>query len=202
MKIHRGGRFTNLPRNKYVDGEVAFMDSIDINQLVNHALNVDEVGRSKILRHQNDEGEGEAIDEGNHDQAENEDGGQGEDYEADYRGESEEDEANDEGNVDDAKESAKRKCLRKLIKEARNSTLKTSFFVGKEFANRDLAKEMVRAHAAKNRRNIMIVKKDKIRIRVKCFGVVPVTVKMTKQMMMNIGKETLDHGKKVEGDTK
>nr|GEY01976.1 transposase, mutator type [Tanacetum cinerariifolium] len=101
-----------------------------------------------------------------------------------------------ESDVDDAKESAKRKGLRKLRKEAGNSTLKTSFFVKKEFANRDLAKEMVRAHVAKTRKNIMIVKKDQIRIRVKCFGVVPVTVKMTKQMIMNIGKEILDHEKK------
>ncbi|GJV92209.1 5'-nucleotidase domain-containing protein 4 [Tanacetum coccineum] len=32
MKIHFGGRFTKLPRRKYVDGEVTFMDLIDIDQ--------------------------------------------------------------------------------------------------------------------------------------------------------------------------
>ncbi|GJY29552.1 hypothetical protein Tco_0405319 [Tanacetum coccineum] len=145
MKIHHGGRFTNPPGKKYVDGEVAFVDSIDIDQckidildtimyqsldyeekmfyhykiplkgldiglrllasdteinemlkyvhkhkiiyayaehdksVVDPALNVDETGPSKILGLQNNEGEDEAVDEGNYDQVENEDGGQEED---------------------------------------------------------------------------------------------------------------------------
>ncbi|GJW72986.1 5'-nucleotidase domain-containing protein 4 [Tanacetum coccineum] len=67
--------------------------------------------------------------------------------------------------IDDDKDGSRRKGLRKLRKEAGNSTSTTSFYVEKEFPNRDVAKEMVRAHGVETRRNIMIVKNDKIRIR-------------------------------------
>ncbi|GJU69764.1 hypothetical protein Tco_1256023 [Tanacetum coccineum] len=228
MKIHHGGRFTDLPSRKYVDGEVAFVDLIDIEQckinildivmyqslgyeekmfyhyktplksldiglrflasdsdidemlkyvdkhriiyvyiendksVADPTLNVDEVEPSKILGHknnkaepsktlghQNDEGEDEVVaDEGNYDEHENEDGGEGEDYKADYGSESEEDfevkgenadpmqpklnmtetdlEVLDfdlfESDVDDAKESDRRKGLGKLKKESGYST--------------------------------------------------------------------------------
>ncbi|GJV92843.1 hypothetical protein Tco_1540656 [Tanacetum coccineum] len=112
---------------------------------------------------------------------------------------------NFEGEFDD-KESAKRKGLRKLKRQAGNSTLKNSVFVGKEFPNRNVANEIVRAHVLETRINIQIVKNDKIRARVKCFGVVPLAVKMTKEMISNRAKEKdmklLDQCKKVEGDLK
>lgn len=54
-----------------------------------------------------------------------------------------------ESDVEADDESERRKGLRKLRKEAAKTTLKNSFFVGKEFANRDVAKEMVRAHAGR-----------------------------------------------------
>ncbi|GJT31971.1 hypothetical protein Tco_0922390 [Tanacetum coccineum] len=84
--------------------------------------------------------------------------------------------------IDDDKEGSRRKGLRKLRKEAGNSTSTTSFYVENKFPNRDVAKEMVRAHGVETRRNIMIVKNDKIRIRARCFGVVPVTVKLIKKI--------------------
>ncbi|GJT27116.1 hypothetical protein Tco_0907391 [Tanacetum coccineum] len=111
-----------------------------------------------------------------------------------------------ESDVYDDKESARRKGLRKLKRQAGNSTLKNSVFVGKEFPNRNVANEMVRAHVLETRINIQIVKNDKIRARVKCFGVVPLAVKMTKEMISNRAKEKdmklLDQCKKVEGDLK
>ena len=94
--------------------------------------------------------------------------------------------------VDD--ESERRKGLRKLKKEAAKTYSKNSFFIGKEFANRDLAKEMVRAHAVETRRNIMIVKNDKIRIRAKCFGVVPVGKDIVKKVE---SVQQVSKGKKV-----
>ncbi|GJU09372.1 hypothetical protein Tco_1131768 [Tanacetum coccineum] len=142
MKIYHGRRFTDLPRRKYVYGEVAFVDLMDIDQcldirlrslasdtnvdemlkyvhkhkiiyvyvehdklVLDHALNVDDLDtqptHSNNLGHQNDEGEDEADDE---------DGGEGEDYEADYGGESEDDEAEDGGQskeVDEADDEDK-----------------------------------------------------------------------------------------------
>ncbi|GJU74229.1 RNA-directed DNA polymerase, eukaryota, reverse transcriptase zinc-binding domain protein [Tanacetum coccineum] len=38
MKIYHGGRFTDLPRRKYVDGEVAFVDLMDIDQCLDIRL--------------------------------------------------------------------------------------------------------------------------------------------------------------------
>ncbi|GJW94287.1 FAR1-related sequence 10 [Tanacetum coccineum] len=191
MKIHHGGRFTDLPRRKYVDGEVAFVDLTDTNQcldiglrllasdtdidkilkyvhkqkiiyvyvehdksVVDHALNVDEVGPSKILRCQNGDGEDEAAgeeDEAN-DVGQSKEEDEGDDDDKDIKDMVDEEHIVDEVEVKmngfkfevetDAKESARRKGLRKLRKEEGNSTLKTSSFVRKEFTNRDLAKEM------------------------------------------------------------
>nr|GEX25716.1 transposase, mutator type [Tanacetum cinerariifolium] len=73
-------------------------------------------------------------------------------------------------------------------------------------SNRNVANEIVRAHAVETRRNIQIVKNDKIRAKAKCFGVVHVAMKMTKEMILNRAKEKemklLDQCKKVEGDLK
>ena len=85
-----------------------------------------------------------------------------------------------ESDIEDDEESARMKGIRKLKKLAGNSTSTTGFFVGKEFPNRDVAKEMIRAHAVETRRCIQIVKNDKIRVRAQCFGVVPEPIKMTK----------------------
>ncbi|PWA68281.1 5'-nucleotidase domain-containing protein 4 [Artemisia annua] len=77
-----------------------------------------------------------------------------------------------ESDMEDDEDSARRKGIRKLTKLAGNSTSLTSFFVGKEFPNRDVAKNMIRSHVVETRRNIQIVKNDKIRVRAQCFGVV------------------------------
>nr|GEX57497.1 putative RNA-directed DNA polymerase, eukaryota, reverse transcriptase zinc-binding domain protein [Tanacetum cinerariifolium] len=78
----------NSKHNQIMDVYVEYDKSV-----VDPSLNVDEAGPSNVLRHENDVG----VDEGNYDEAENEDIGDGEDYEADNGSESEEGEAEDEG---------------------------------------------------------------------------------------------------------
>ncbi|GJY22473.1 hypothetical protein Tco_0396131, partial [Tanacetum coccineum] len=48
-----------------------------------------------------------------------------------------------------------------------------NFYVGKEFANMDVAKDRIRAYSVQSRRNIDFKKNDKEKIRMKCNGVVP-----------------------------
>ncbi|GJT31970.1 hypothetical protein Tco_0922389 [Tanacetum coccineum] len=122
MRIHYGGRFTKLPKRKYVkgldirlrllssDSDIADMlqyvykhKIMDVyiehhKLVVDPSLNVDEAGPSNVLGHENDKGQNEVgVDEGNYDEAENKDIGDGEDYEADNKSESEKGEAEDEG---------------------------------------------------------------------------------------------------------
>nr|GEV08887.1 ribonuclease H-like domain-containing protein [Tanacetum cinerariifolium] len=156
--IHHGERFTDLPSRKYVDGEVAFMDLIDIEQCFGA--------------------------EGNYDEPENEDGGEGEDYEADYGSESKEDEDKDGSQSEEEDEGDDEdKNIKHIVDEEHIVDEVKVEMNGFKFKVE--AKEMVRAHAVEARRNIMIVKNDKIRIRVDCFGVVPVTARM----IINKGKE-------------
>ncbi|GJY15103.1 hypothetical protein Tco_0385525 [Tanacetum coccineum] len=225
MKIHHGGRFTDLPRRKYVDGE-------HDKSVLDLALNVDDLDTqprpSNILGHQNDEGEVRVADEGHNDEAEDEDGGEGEDYKANYGDESEDDEAEDRGEskVDEAEDEGQSEEKdeaedggqseendeaddedkdvkdivdeENIVDELEVQMNGFKFEVEGEYVDPmqpnlnmtetdlevldfdsfesdvedskevDLAKEMVRAHDVETRRNIMIVKNDKIRIRVKC----------------------------------
>ncbi|GKD03942.1 FAR1-related sequence 10, partial [Tanacetum coccineum] len=94
------------------------------------------------------------------------------------------------------------KGLRKLRKQAGNFTLKTSFYVGKEFPNRDVTKEMVRAHGVETRRNIMIVKNDKNKDKSEVFWCSSCDCQNDKTNDNDKGKEILDQGKKVERNTK
>nr|GEW43891.1 retrovirus-related Pol polyprotein from transposon TNT 1-94 [Tanacetum cinerariifolium] len=232
MKIHHGGRFSDLPRRKYVNGEVAFVDLMDIDQ-----YDIDTQPRpSNNSGHQNNKGEDEAADEEYNDEADDEDGG--EDDEAEDGGQSEEeDNADDEDKyvediideehiVDEVEVQMngfkfeiegeyvdqmqpKLNMTKTDLEMLDFDSFKSDVEDAKEsFAIRDLIKEMVRAHGVETRRSIMIVKNDKFRIMVKCFGVVPLIVKITKEMIMNRGKEIkkdmkiLDQGKNVEGNTK
>ncbi|PWA69707.1 zinc finger, GRF-type [Artemisia annua] len=108
-----------------------------------------------------------------------------------------------ESDIEDDEESARRKGIRKLRKLAGNSTSTTGFFVGKEFPNRDVAKDMIRAHAVETRRCIQIVKNDKMRVRAQCFGVVPEPIRMTKGKITTREKvdtmTVVDQSKKMEG---
>ncbi|GJQ93975.1 hypothetical protein Tco_0005114 [Tanacetum coccineum] len=54
-----------------------------------------------------------------------------------------------------------------------SSGISNNFYVGKEFANKDLAKERIRAYSVETRRNINFKRNDKRRIRAVCKGVVP-----------------------------
>nr|GEV49471.1 hypothetical protein [Tanacetum cinerariifolium] len=85
-----------------------------------------------------------------------------------------------ESDIDDDKKGSRRKGLRKLRKEAADSTSTTSFYGGKEFPNRDVAKEM-----------------DKSKV----FWCSSYDCQIHKKMIMNRGKEILDEGNKVEGNT-
>ena len=78
-----------------------------------------------------------------------------------------------DSDIGDDEQSERRKGVRKLKKAAGASGIKNNFFVGKEFPNRDEAKERIRAYSVECRRNLEFVKNDKERIRVRCIGVVP-----------------------------
>nr|GEY84061.1 hypothetical protein [Tanacetum cinerariifolium] len=69
-------------------------------------------------------------------------------------------------------ENARSRGLRMLRKKYKSSRISNNFYVGKEFPNRDLAKERIRAYAVETRRNLDFKRNDKRRIRVICNGVV------------------------------
>lgn len=92
----------------------------------------------------------------------------------------------------------RRKGLRKLRKAAGASTIINSLDAGQEFANRDEAKDRIRAHSVETRRNIMIIKNDKHRVRAKCYGIVPESVKVTKESILN--RQKTNEGKGVNDD--
>nr|GEV28485.1 hypothetical protein [Tanacetum cinerariifolium] len=74
-----------------------------------------------------------------------------------------------ESDLEDVPKNARSLRLRKLKKKHSSS----KFFIGREFANRDLAKDLIRDQAVESRRNLHFLRNDKRRIRVVCNGVVP-----------------------------
>ncbi|GJW64325.1 hypothetical protein Tco_0116209 [Tanacetum coccineum] len=78
-----------------------------------------------------------------------------------------------ESDQEDVPENARSRGLRKLRKKHMSSGIRNNFYIGKEFANMDLAKERIRAYAVETRRNLDFKVNDKRRIRVICNGVVP-----------------------------
>ncbi|GJT89281.1 hypothetical protein Tco_1070998 [Tanacetum coccineum] len=78
-----------------------------------------------------------------------------------------------ESDQEDVPENARSKGLRKLRKKHMSSGIRNNFYIGKEFANRNLAKERIRAYAVETRRNLDFKVNDKKRIRVICNDVVP-----------------------------
>ncbi|GKB96929.1 hypothetical protein Tco_0983066 [Tanacetum coccineum] len=78
-----------------------------------------------------------------------------------------------ESDQEDVPENARSRGLRKLRKKHMSYGIRNNFYIGKEFANRDLAKERIRAYAVETRRNLDFKVNDKRRIRVICNGVVP-----------------------------
>nr|GFA92212.1 transposase, mutator type [Tanacetum cinerariifolium] len=74
-----------------------------------------------------------------------------------------------ESDLEDVPENAKSLGLRKLKKKHSSS----KFFIGSEFVNKDLAKDLIRDHVVESRRNLHFLRNDKRRIRVVCNGVVP-----------------------------
>ncbi|GKA90524.1 mutator type transposase [Tanacetum coccineum] len=77
-----------------------------------------------------------------------------------------------ESDQEDVPENARSGGLRKLRKKHMSSGIRNNFYIGKEFANRVLAKERIRAYAVETRRNLDFKVNDKRRIRVICNGVV------------------------------
>ncbi|GJT12592.1 hypothetical protein Tco_0859634 [Tanacetum coccineum] len=78
-----------------------------------------------------------------------------------------------ESDQEDVPENARIIGLRKLRKKAISSGISNNFYVGKEFANSNLANERIRAYSVETRRNMKFKRNDKRRIRVICKGVVP-----------------------------
>ncbi|GJX02028.1 hypothetical protein Tco_0185941 [Tanacetum coccineum] len=77
-----------------------------------------------------------------------------------------------ESDQEDVLENARSRGLIKLRKKHMSSGIRNNFYIGKEFANEDLAKERIRAYVVETRRNLDFKLNDKRRIRVICNGVV------------------------------
>ncbi|GKD78810.1 mutator type transposase [Tanacetum coccineum] len=77
---------------------------------------------------------------------------------------------------EDEPENARSIGLRKLRKKHMSSGIRNNFYVGKEFANKDLAKDKIKAYAVETKRNLDFKVNDKRRIRVICNGVVPTLI--------------------------
>nr|GEU80199.1 hypothetical protein [Tanacetum cinerariifolium] len=71
--------------------------------------------------------------------------------------------------LEDVPKNGRSLGFRKLKKKHTSS----KFFIGREFANRDLAKDLIRDHAIESRRNLHFLRNDKRRIKVVCNCVVP-----------------------------
>nr|GEW48876.1 transposase, mutator type [Tanacetum cinerariifolium] len=67
-----------------------------------------------------------------------------------------------ESDLEDVPKNARSLGLRKLKKKH----LFSKFFIGREFANKDLAKDLIRDHVVESRRNLHFLKNNKRRIRV------------------------------------
>nr|GEX20928.1 transposase, MuDR [Tanacetum cinerariifolium] len=74
---------------------------------------------------------------------------------------------------EDVPKNARSRGLRKLRKKHMSSGIKNNFYIGKEFTNRELAKERIRAYAVDTRRNLEFKVNDKRMMMVICNGVVP-----------------------------
>ncbi|GJZ36916.1 mutator type transposase [Tanacetum coccineum] len=59
-----------------------------------------------------------------------------------------------ESDQEDVPENARSRGLRKLRKKHMSYGIRNNFYIGKEFVNRDLAKERIRAYAVETRRNL------------------------------------------------
>nr|GEV06764.1 ATP-dependent (S)-NAD(P)H-hydrate dehydratase [Tanacetum cinerariifolium] len=70
-----------------------------------------------------------------------------------------------ESDQEDVSENARSRGLRKLKKAASSSGIINNFYVGKEFINRDLAKERIIDYSVETKRNIDFKRNDKRRIR-------------------------------------
>nr|GEV55671.1 retrovirus-related Pol polyprotein from transposon TNT 1-94 [Tanacetum cinerariifolium] len=71
-----------------------------------------------------------------------------------------------ESDQEDVPENARSMGLRKLKKKHMSPGIKSNFFVGKEFPNRDLTKERIRAYVVETRRNSDLNRNDKRRIKI------------------------------------
>ena len=79
--------------------------------------------------------------------------------------------------TDSYDEGERRKELRKVARmhklNEEKSIWKENFFIGQQFANSKLIKEMVTRVAVEQRRQLWLKKNDKVRVRVVCRGKTP-----------------------------
>ncbi|GJZ63927.1 hypothetical protein Tco_0620348 [Tanacetum coccineum] len=87
-----------------------------------------------------------------------------------------------ESDQEDVPENARSRGLRNLRNKATSSSIRNNFFVGKEFANMDLAKERIRVYSVESRKNLDFKRNDKRIIRMICKGVVPTLTSKNKYM--------------------
>ncbi|GKA41909.1 hypothetical protein Tco_0734569 [Tanacetum coccineum] len=186
IKLHYGGRFMDSLNKKYADGEFCFVDMLDIDDFKNFK---GYVKNHKIMdfylefvektnSSSDEDGQSDSESEDANDLLDGEDENDFIDPIQPHVNLTEDDlEVLDfnllKSDQEDVPENARSRGLRKLRKKHMSSDIRNNFYIGKEFANRDLAKERIRAYVVETRRNLDFKVNDKRRIRMICNGVVP-----------------------------
>nr|GEW32378.1 transposase, MuDR, MULE transposase domain protein [Tanacetum cinerariifolium] len=174
IKLHYGGRFTGSANKQYVYGEVCFVDMLDIddfksdsesedaNDLVDeeHLVEEVEVNMNKFNFQLDGEDKTNFINPIQPHVNVTKDDLEVLDFDS------------LESDQEDVPENARSRGLTKLRKKHMSCGIRNNFYTGKEFTNRDLAKERIRAYAVEIRRNLDFKVNDKRRIKVICNGVV------------------------------
>ncbi|GJS40370.1 hypothetical protein Tco_0565413 [Tanacetum coccineum] len=163
IKLHYAGRFTNSPNNKYVDGEFACVDMIPLKSL-DFGLKplVSENDTSSFLGY----GHKHKMMYVYVELVETTESSSDEDGEGDSENDSED-------GISNANDTIYKEHF---VDEVEVNMSAFNFQIDeecKEFANRDLEKERIRAYSIETRRNINFKRNDKRRIRAICKGVVP-----------------------------
>ncbi|GJV74522.1 mutator type transposase [Tanacetum coccineum] len=206
IKMHYAGRLNDSPNKQYVDGEICFVDMVDIADFKIDLLNtfmscIGYEDDDELLLHykiplksldiglkplvSNSDISNNFVGYANNHKimdvyvelVEKTESSSDEDGQSDSEFKDANDFVDEEHLVDEVEEDEPEKArsmgLRKLRKKHMSSGIRNKFYIGKEFANRDLAKDRIRAYAVETRRNLDFKVNDIRRIRVICNGVVP-----------------------------
>ncbi|GKD77581.1 mutator type transposase [Tanacetum coccineum] len=81
--------------------------------------------------------------------------------------------------LDDGIDSERRmqlRELRRICKQKNKGPDKYYFYLGQQFASKEIVKRRVKKHSVKTRRQLILVKNDNERVRVRCQGIIPALV--------------------------